>query len=110
MKLKKDMVHVPFGSTTKILNVAELEIDGVPLQEIYDRQSNIEKLFEELIIELKDKHIVSKDASYIIEIDGKLQRVKDLKLFEEQATKFPLNFYKVEDGNIILDKKKVGAL
>ena len=109
MKLRKDMTYVKFGDVGKWCKVSELEIDGVPLQELYDRQANVEHMFRELLEELNDHYIVKSDTTYIIELDGKLKRIKDLKLYEDKNTKLPLKFYKVEDGKLIKDNKKVGA-
>lgn len=110
MKLDKNKVYVKNGNATKAIPVEELIVNGKPLAEVLGETVALKRAYEQLITELKGCYVVKKDSSYIVEVDNELKRIDKLVLFEEQKTKFPLRFYKVENGKIVLDKRKVGAL
>jgi Uma2 family endonuclease len=110
--IKTDYSIIPFkhGSEYKNGKAELLQIKGVPLYTIYDRQSNLEHIVAELLEELKGYHLVKKDTAYIVNLGDKLARVESLELYEDKKTDLPLEFYEVEDGKLVLNNKKVGAL
>ena len=110
MNIDYSKVYVKNGNATKPVLVDKLIIDGKPLGELLGDVKKLHKAYTELTEQLKDCYIVKKDASYIIEVDNELKRIDSLKLFEEKDTQFDLRFYEIKEGEIVLNKKKVGAL
>lgn len=110
MNIDYSKVYVKNGNATKPVLVEKLIIDGKPLGELLGDVKKLHKAYNELTEQLKDCYIVKKDASYIIEVDNELKRIDSLKLFEDKKTKFGLEYYIVDKGEIVLNKKKVGAL
>lgn len=110
MKIDYNRVYVKNGNATKAVPVEKLIINGLQLVDVLNELSTLKTAYNELTTELKECHIVKKDTEYIININNKLQRVQDLELYENIKTKLPLEFYKVENGKIVLNKKKVGVL
>lgn len=94
----------------KYIEAADLEIDGKKFSEVYNELELAKKAFNELIAQLQNKFIVSKDTPYIIQVGDTLKKVDKLVAFEADGLDKPLQFYKVEDGKIVLDNKKVGAI
>ena len=98
------------GGEGRWLSADQLRVNGMSIEDIMKKLSQVEKTFELLIEELKKCYIVKKDKEYIIDIENDLKRVKDLKLYEVQDLKLPLKFYQIENSQIVVNKKKVGAL
>lgn len=103
-------VAIKNRNTLKYIDPKDIEVSGVTLEEFILQVAYTQELFRQLSDEVKNSHIVKKDTAYIIEIDGELKRIQSLNLFEESNKRFPLHFYEVKDGKIILNKKKVGAI
>lgn len=103
-------VAIKNKSEWKYIEAADLEIGGTKFIEIFDELLLAKKAFNELVKELQNKFIVSKDTPYIIQIGDKLERVGKLIAFEADGLDMPLQFYKVENGKIVVDNKKVGAV
>ena len=93
----------------KYIDAKEIQIGDVTLEELYQRTAAAEQIVTELVQELQGAYIVKKDTPYIINT-GKLVRVEKIDIFEAKNYKLPLRFYKVENGKLVIDKKKVGAL
>lgn len=79
------------------------------LNDIYERQLTLEKMFNDLVELLKKNIIVNSDKEYVIEIDGKLKKIEKLKLYDVPVEKIDLKLYKVLDGKLVLDKNKIGG-
>jgi len=94
----------------KYIEAADLEIDGVKFSEVYEDLVNTKEKYNVLIKTLQNMFVVQKDTPYIIQVGDKLERVDKLVAFEADGLDKPLQFYKVEDGKIVLDNKKVGAV
>lgn len=109
MKLDTSKVFVKYGSEGKWRDVNELTLNGVTIAEMFDTMQQTKQAFQDLMTELQGHYVVEEDASYIVEIEGKLYRTK-LNVLKDINTSMPLTFYKLENGKIVLDKKKVGAL
>jgi hypothetical protein len=110
MKIDYGRVFVPFGKDSKKVGVNDLELGDLKLGDLLAHVHALQTAYDSLVEQLKTCHIVKKDTDYIIEVDNELKRVKDLKLVADTRLEMPLKFYKIEDGNIVVDKKKVGRL
>ena len=105
-------VGIKHKSTMIYKEASEIEVaDGVTLMDLLNEQKLIKNIFSDLINEVQDSYIVKKDTPYIIQLGDRLERINELVLAEDMDTKMPLSMYeKIEDGKLILNKKKVGAL
>jgi hypothetical protein len=107
MKIEYDKVVVKYGKDTKWVDVKDLEINNIKLSEILAHVALLEDAYTKLTEELKNAHIVKKDTEYIIEIDGKLKRVRNPILHESiKGELFQLSKW---EGKLIKNKK-VGIL
>ena len=108
-KLDTSKTFVKFGETGKWRDVSELTVNGVTIEEMFNTMEQTKQAFQDLMTELQGHYVVEEDKTYIVEIEGKLYRTK-LNVVKDENTTMPLTFYKLENGKIVLDKKKVGAL
>lgn len=92
------------------IDAKDIEIDGVTLAQIYEKQNQLEHVVAHLLKELADKFIVEKDQPYILRMGDELKQVDKLDVFEAKDLEFPLKYYKVVNGKLTVDKKKVGAV
>jgi len=97
-------------SEMKYIDSAELKVGDITLLELYNIVNEQNNIIESLLNDIKDSHIVKKDTSYIIKLDDKLQKIDKLEIVAVEDLKYPLRFYKLEDGVLKLDKKKVVVL
>ena len=109
-KLDTSRVAVPFGSEYKARLVEELQINGMTLKEVFEDYAHTKEVLADLLEQLKDHYIVKEDTPYIVNINDKPVRVDSLQVYKVEDTRLPLSFYKIENGKITVDKKKVGAL
>lgn len=110
MKIDYNKVFAKTTRDSTPVKVEDLLIDGVKLGDIIARVERLNEAYDNLCEELKDAYIVKKDTAYIVEIDKELKQVNELKLFEATKLKLPLKYYKVENGQLVPDKKKVGKI
>jgi hypothetical protein len=108
-KLYTSKVFVKFGSEGKFRDVNEVTVNGFTIEEMFSTMEQTKQAFQDLMTELQGHYVVEEEASYIVEIEGKLYRTK-LNVLKDENTTMPLTFYKLENGKIVIDKKKVGAL
>jgi hypothetical protein len=94
----------------KYIETEKLEVGDISLLELYNVVYKQNKIIAELLEQLKDKHIVSRDSEYIVKLEDKLYRTDQLELVAAQDLKYPLNYYTIENGQIKLDRKKVVTL
>lgn len=102
-------VAVKNKSDIKYVDAEEVIIGERTLGSLLEEVEQAKAAVNHLIEELKGCIIVKKDQPYIVNI-GRLERVPKLEIYEDTKSKLPLRFYKVENGELVLDKKKVGAL
>lgn len=88
----------------------DIEVDGVTLAEVYHRLNTAEAIVATLIKELQGKFIVNHDQPYILRVGDELKELDKLDVFEAKELQFPLKYYKVVNGSLVVDKKKVGAV
>lgn len=99
-----------YKNVLKYIEAKDIRVGTTTLEALMKEQENLKALFNNLIKELDNHHIVKKDTSYIIKIGEELKRIDKLELVEDTNTKLPLGFYEIKDGKIVLNKKKAGAL
>lgn len=102
-------VAIKNKSEWKYVDAEDLEINGRKVQELYNQIQTIQDAYHKLADLIKDKLIVSPDKEYVIELKEELQHVDTLKLHEVPADNVPIKYYKVENGKLVVDRKKVGA-
>jgi len=94
----------------KYIDAGNIEVGGKLLADVYEELKLLKNTYIHLIRELNNKFIVDKDAPYIIQIGDKLELVDKLIVHEAKDLDKPLNYYKVVDGELVVDNKKVGAI
>lgn len=92
------------------IDAKDIEVEGVTLADVYQRLTTAEAIVATLIKELQGKFIVKHDQPYILRVGDQLKEVDKLDVFEAKELKFPLKYYKVVNGSLVVDKKKVGVL
>jgi len=103
-------VAIKNKSEWTFIDAKDVEIDGVTLGEVYQKLDTAEKVVAQLISELRNKFIVEHDQPYIVRLGDSLHEVDKLEVFEVKDLQFPLKYYKVVNGELVVDKKKVGAV
>lgn len=95
------------GANTPI-KPEDVTVDNMTLGELKESVKEAERKHNELLELLKDKVIVSKEDELIVAINDRLQvgKITHAQPFKGENVKL----YKIEDGKIVVDKKKVGAL
>lgn len=92
------------------IDSGDIVVGGVTLKELLNRLLNAEHAYTDLIKELKGKFIVKTDTPYLVQVGDTLEKVDALNVFEAKNQDLPLKYYKVVNGEIVVDKKKVGAV
>ena len=108
MKVEYDKVFVPNGKSSKKVSAENIKWGKYTTQELVEKIENVEKKHNELLALLKDKVIVSREDELIVAIDNQLHKGKITHVQQYKGEN--LKLYKIEDGKIVVDKKKVGAL
>lgn len=103
-------VAIKNKSEMKYIDSADIKVGDMSLLELANLVDKQNAIIKTLLDQIKDSHIVKKDTAYIIKIDNELKHIKKLEIVAEQDLKYPLRLYKLEDGILKLDKKKVVAL
>lgn len=103
-------VAIKNKSEWKYVDAQDILVNDVKLGDLIARLDSLHQAYTQLTTELQNHYVVKKDTAYIVEIDNELKRVNELKLHEAIQTKFPIEFYKVVDNKIVLDKTKIGVL
>lgn len=93
----------------KYIDAEDLMIGNVRLADIYEYFDQLKAEVNGLKKIMQDHFLVKKDNEYIVEVNGKLNLVKSLHLYEPPSKNINLNLYKVENGNLVLDKNKIGG-
>lgn len=97
-------------SEMKYIDAEDIQVGEVSLLELYSLVNRQQDIIKSLLDQVKDSHIVKKDTAYIIKLGNKLKEIDKLEVVAVEKLKYPLRFYKLEDGELKLDKKKVVAL
>lgn len=103
-------VAVKNKSEWKYIDSKDITIGEHTLEFLLKRIETAEQAYEALVKELKGKFIVKHDTPYIVQVGDSLHKVDELNVFEAQEYKLPLKYYKVVNGEIVVDERKVGAL
>lgn len=103
-------VAIKNKSEWTFIDAKDVEIDGVTLGDVYQRLYHAEAIVSQLISELRNKFIVKHDQPYILRVGDQLKEIDKLDVFEAKELQFPLKYYKVVNGKLVVDKKKVGAV
>jgi hypothetical protein len=89
-------------------------VDGLPLSEqlavVKQGYKDLMESHENLIKVLKNHYIVQEDKEYLVQLGDRVEKVDKLIVHKVEDLQFPLHFYKVVDGKLVVDKKKKGAL
>lgn len=103
-------VAIKNKSEWKYIDAKDVEIDGVTLSDVYAKLTHMEHVVAHVLSELAGKFIVEKDQPYILRVGDDLKKLDKLDVFEAKDLELPLQYYKVVNGELIVDKKKVGAV
>jgi hypothetical protein len=103
-------VAIKNKSEWTFIDAKDVEVDGVKLGDVYERLNHTEAIVSQLISELRNKFIVEHEQPYIVRLGDTLHEVDKLEVFEAKDLEFPLKYYKVVNGKLVVDKKKVGAV
>ena len=93
----------------KYIDAEKLEINGRTFQELSEEFTALKKAYERLANLLQNKLVLDPDHEYVVELTKGLEKVESLKVHEVPDTTVPIQYYKVEDGKLVVDPKKVGA-
>lgn len=93
----------------KYVDAEELEINGKKVSELYEQIHVLQEAYQRLTKLLQNKLIVSPNKEYVVELKEELRKIDGLKLHDVPDGDVPIKYYKVEDGKLIVDRKKVGA-
>lgn len=94
----------------KYIDAGLVELDGKTLGDLYQELRLLKLTYLNLVRELNNKFIVDKDKPYIVQIGDKLELVEKLLVHEAKDLDKPLEYYKVVDGQLVVNNKKVGAI
>lgn len=98
------------GRELKYVDSSELIVkDGVTVSDLYESVLALQQSVNHLTRILASHTMVRNDAEYIVEIDNQLKRIQRLKLYDVPAGKIDLKLYKVENGQLVLDRQKIGG-
>ena len=100
-------IAVKEGQKTTYMTLDEIKFQGITLKELQQNYNTLAKHINELTTTLENGTFVEKDKKYIVEIDGELKQVESLQVFDNVELEKDLKYYKVENGKIIIDKRKV---
>lgn len=103
-------VAIKNKSEWRYIEAEDIMIGDVTLGDLYKQMQTTEDTFLHLIKQLHGKFIVDADKPYILQVGDNLQRVEKLIVHEDTGFDKPLTYYKVENGKIVVDRKKVGAV
>jgi len=103
-------VAVKNKSEWKYIDSKDIDVGGATLEELVKRIELAEHAYTELVKTLKGKFIVKHDTPYLVQVGDTLHKVNELNVFEATNFDLPLKYYKVVNGEIVVDKKKVGAV
>jgi len=103
-------VAVKNKSEWKYIDSKDITIGEHTLESLLKRITLAEHAYTELVNTLKGKYIVKQDTPYLVQVGDTLHKVDELNVFEAKEYKLPLKYYKVVNGEIVVDKKKVGAV
>ena len=103
-------VAIKNKSEMKYIDTNDIRVGEVSLGElanIIEEQNNIMIEFFE---HMKGTYLVKKDTPYIIKLQDRLVEIDKLEIVAIEKLKYPLRFYDLIDGELVLNKKKVVAL
>lgn len=98
IKNKREIKYIP---------VEDLKVKGVALEQYYAHLAHTENLLKAVLEEIEGCYIVPKDKEYLININGEVKHIDKLELVAVEELRYPLSAYTIEDGKIVLNKRKV---
>lgn len=96
-------------SEWKYIDSQDLMIGNVRFGDIYDEVDRLRAEVRGLTKVLNDHFLVKKDNQYVVDVDGQLTLVKSLHLYEPPKDNINLKLYKVENGRLVIDTRKIGG-
>ena len=106
MKPEYNQVHVKMGKMSKAVDASKVEVDGTPLGDMLTELRLLRGAYEQLGETLKDKVIVDRKDTLIVDISGTPRKGTVVKQYEGE----PLKFYTIQNGELTKDKKKEGLM
>lgn len=103
-------VAVKNKSEWAYIDAEKIKVGDYTIGELLKRMQKMEQAFQQLFNEMQGKFIVDADKPYILEVNGKLEKVNKLIAHQDKDLNLPLAYYKVENGKIVVDPQKVGAV
>ena len=102
-------VAIKNKSEWKYIEAEDLMIGNIRFGDVYESVDRLRAEVRGLTKVLSDHFLVKKDNQYVVEIDGHLTLVKGLHLYEPPKADIDLKLYKVENGQLVIDKQKIGG-
>ncbi len=109
-----------------IYDPREYKLHGFDIESLYEHYLDKKKLLDKLewyqsqlstvfskvesdsdVFKLIDN--ILSDKGFVIDVNGRLKRIKDLKIYNEEFDK-DLRFYKIEDDKPVIDKERLMVL
>jgi len=86
-----------------------LVAENMTVKDLYETMLTLQHSVDNLTAVLREHVLVRTDKDYIMEVDNKLKRIKRLKLYDVPPNAIDLHFYTVKDGQLVIDKNKIGG-
>lgn len=90
----------------KYVDAENLLIRNKPITHILQEMERLHDAYEKLVYTIRNSTIVRKGD--IVVLNDQIQEVQNITVFEKPEKDIKL--YKVQDGKLVLDNKKVGAI
>lgn len=100
-------VAVKQGSSTKMVDAKDVIVGDETLEEIKEKMNVLQNAYNQMVEIIENKYVISKDDEHAFAIGNKVVQGKITDI--EKPKKRPM-IYKVENGKIKVDKKKVAIL
>ena len=95
----------------KYIDAGDVEINGeITLKDLYERFLSLQEGLKQLTKLLEKNSFVQSDKEYIAEVDGKLTKIQNLKLYDVPQGTIHLQLYEIKDGKLVVNKNKLGGV
>ncbi len=108
VKINYGKVYVKQGKGSVAVDAGKVEIGSLTLADMLNEFNELKEAQNAVVSALEKSIVIQRDKEYIIEIGGELKRVRNPKFHDNEDG--DLKWLKLENGKIVKDKRKVGAL
>jgi len=93
----------------KYIDAGDVELDGKKLKDLYEEFAELKHTYKRLVNLLQTKLILEPNKEYLVESTEGLKKINGLQVHDVPKGTIPAKYYKVENGKLVVDRKKVGA-